>query len=216
MQDAVIAARFNANQRESVKHWLNQRHAQVWGFADWPWKTVSLVTLDVTSGDNTPTLASDVDFPTAVYDDLGTRLLAMQETDFDDYFIYSQINSSTGRPSAYKWSNGVLTLGPTPGSNYTYRYSYQRKLGVLVGGANYSARVLTDDTDTPMWDAQHHYLLTQGAIATGLKIENDPTWKPLEEDFLMQLDSMREEYLPSVLVTGGLQYGRDDLGLYEG
>jgi len=54
------------------------------------------------------------------------------------------------------------------------------------------------------------YLLVPGAIATGLKEENDPTWEPLEMEFRTIIDEMREFYLPTMRPYGNAQYGRDD------
>ena len=59
----------------------------------------------------------------------------------------------------------------------------------------------------PIWDEQYHYILVVGAIATGLRLENDPTYPQMEEDFDGQLASMQDYYLPTAAGAGHLQYG---------
>jgi len=67
---------------------------------------------------------------------------------------------------------------------------------------------MNSDNDTPVFDEAYHPLLVIGATATGLKMENDPTWGALEQEFDAGLQAMVEELCPPDHATT-LQYGRD-------
>jgi hypothetical protein len=209
--DDVITARFKATQTTQIKRWINLREAQIWAAAEWPWKIVGPTALVVTAADNTPALPADIDRPTAVYDDNGYRLSYLIQTEFDDAFLPSQIASTSGRPSAFKWNNGVLTLGVVPSPGYSFTLTYLRKLCHYASGAVITSGPMTADTDYPIFDTEWHEILVIGAIATGLKLENDPTWQSLEQEFALMLSNMADHYLPAVAVAGNMQYGADRL-----
>jgi len=207
--DEVIEARFKESQRTSVKRWVNLREAQIWATAEWPWKIIGPTALTVTTADSTPSLPSDIDRPSKIYDDLGDRLQYMIQDEFDDYLTSYQINNTRGRPTTFKWNNGVLTLGVVPDRAYSYTMSYLRKLSHYAAGSVVTLGPMSADTDFPLFDAEWHEILTLGAISTGLKVENDPTWEPLEGEFSVMLAQMVEHYLPAVAVAGNMQYGAD-------
>jgi hypothetical protein len=206
---AVLQARFASNQTTDIKRWVNFREAQVWAAADWPWKSVGPTNLTVTSGDNTPAIPADCFVPLAVYDDQGYRLRYSIQTDFDDAFLMDIANNNMGRPTDFKWNDGVMTLGPTPSANYTYKFSYQRKLAHYATSGALTTGPMAIDTDYPIFDSTWHQILVMGAMSTGLKIENDPTWEPLESEFSHMVGNMIDYYLPSVAVAGNMQYGAD-------
>ena len=207
--NAVVEARFKSSQTMAVKRWVNMREAQVWSAAEWPWKLVGPTTLAVDASDNTPTVPTDTYQPLAVYDDRGERLEYFTQSDFDDVYIPGQINSTTGRPRSFKWNDRVLTLGDTPDTSYTFQMTYIRKLCHYTSLAVLTSGPMSADTDYPVYDNEWHQMLVVGAIATGLKIENDPTWEPLEMEFSTTLATMIEHYLPAVAVAGNMQYGAD-------
>ncbi len=209
IQDEIINARFNENQRASVKYWINLRYAQIWAMAEWPWKFVGPTTLSIVADDQTPVLPADIDIPYVVFDDVGNVVQQMDGKSFDISYRYSEINNDKGKPQAYKWLDNVLTLAPIPNTNYTFSLTYLRRLASKTQAGALQDGPMVADTDTPIWDSNYDYMLVLGAMATGLKVENDPTWQPLQNDFELFLDTMREEYLPSLRVSETLSYGPD-------
>lgn len=207
----VIDARFTASQTNKVKHWINLREAQIWAAAEWPWKIVSHLPLAVETGVFTPTLPAEIQTPLAVFDDKGNSLTYLTESDFDNEFVPTQVTSTTGRPSHYKWNNGFLTLGVTPDRDYSFSLSYYRRMSHYAYGPVFVPGPMTIDSDFPPFGDEWHEILVIGAISTGLKIENDPTWVPLEQEFGLMLSNMADYYLPAVAVAGNMQYGADSL-----
>ncbi len=205
----VISARFKTSQTPSIKRWINLREAQIWASAEWPWKLVGPTALAVAIGVDTPTVPSDIDRPSAIYDDQGSRMRYLTQTDFDDFYRAYTINSSRGRSDAFKWNNGVLTLGPVPDATYSYTMAYLRRICHYDNTDALTDGPMVDDDDYPVYDVEWHEILTIGAIATGLKVENDPTWNSLEQEFGVMLTQMVEHYLPTVAVAGNTQYGAD-------
>lgn len=213
MQDEVIAIRFREGQRDSVKSWINMRSQLIWAVADWPFKRMGPVDLTVTTSDATPTLPADFHRPHRIYDDSGLPVVWMDEDSFNASFMGGIVDGITGPPDSFKWVDDVITLYPTPDTSYTYKLVYDRRHSYLDSGTTPTAGLMSGDTDTPLWDAEHHYMLVHGAMATGLRLENDPTYPAVEEEFQSALQLMREHYLPSNTSEVHLQYGRDWLGI---
>lgn len=205
----AIEARFNTGQTTQIKRWINFREAQIHAAAEWPWKIVGPTSLTVTSGDSTPTMPSNIERPMAVYNEFGDRLAYATQADFDGLFLPGVASSTSGRPTVFKWNNGVMTLGDIPNANYTFTMTYERKLSHYAVGGALTVGPMSATTDYPLFDAEWHQILVTGALATGLKIENDPTWEPLEQEFAHMLAQMVEHYLPAVSVAGNMQYGSD-------
>lgn len=206
----VISARFKEAQREKVQLWVKRRYSFIWSVADWPWKLVGPTNLTVTAGDNTPAPPSDIGKPRRIHDDTGALLEMVPSDVFDDLYLHGELNGNTGKPTTWKWENGVITLGPVPDAAYTYKITYDRRTAHRDVNSVVSDGTFSVDTDLPIWDNRDFdYVLVPGAIATGLKEENDPTWRDLEDEFQQMVNDMREFYLPSVSVYGNLQYGSD-------
>jgi hypothetical protein len=205
----VITARFKSSQTASAKRWVNMREGQIWAAAEWPWKIVSAA--DVTATTSTPTLDSSVHSPLAVYDDIGNELEYMIAKDFDEIYIPRGIQNTRGRPEAFKWNNNVLTLGDYPDHSYALKYTYLRKQSHYASGAIVTVGAMSADSDYPLFDSHWHEVLTIGALSTGLKVENDPTWEALEQEFSMMVAAMIDHYLPAIAVAGNMQYGADGL-----
>ena len=64
------------------------------------------------------------------------------------------------------------------------------------------------DTDYPVFPSEYHYLLVLGATATGLKMENDPTWTALEDEYREILMTMQQDlsadFVPNQFTRDGL------------
>jgi hypothetical protein len=216
----VSQARFKPSQIPSIKRWINLREAQIWAAADWPWKLTGPSPLPVLQGQSTPVLPAELGTPLEVYDAGGSPLRYLVQDDFDALYA----SGPSGSPQDWKWARRQLTLGPRPERDASFQISYYRDVchlrtpvfdpnargdprqaGQLVPGP------MRLDDDFPVFDVEWHELLTIGAIATGLKVENDPTWVSLESEFKLMLLVMTDHYLPSLSVAGNLQYGADSL-----
>lgn len=213
IQDECIALRFKESQRTSIKRWINLRYHFLWALADWPWKRVGPADLTITASDATPALPSGFDRPLFIYDNLGQRVLWMEPDEFDELYLYGELNSTRGRPQAFKWVNSTITLGEIPDANYTYKIVYERGMTYLASGSAETVGAMTSASDTPIWDEQFHYVLVFGAIASGLRLENDPTYQQMEEEFSTMTQAMKDHYLPTLAASGPMQYGRDQLGI---
>jgi hypothetical protein len=211
IQDEVINARFKETQRTSVRHWINQRYAWIWAAGDWHFKKVFNEALEVSAADTTPTMPGGYNRTLRLYDDLGTALMYLSPEEFSTSF--SDL-TTTGRPSFYTVVNRELQLAPIPDTSYTFKHSYERTVCHLADGSTVTTGLMNSDNDTPVWPSEHHFILVIGAIATGLKIENDPTYLALEEEFNAAYMAMKDDLLPPDRGQN-LQYGRDTLG-YEG
>jgi hypothetical protein len=208
----VISARFKEGQRSKVQLWVKRRYAAIWALADWPWKLVGPTSLTITAGDNTPTPPSDIGKPRRLYDDDGYPLPLLISESFDDLYLYGQLQGSTGKPQAWKWENGVITVGPVPDAAYTFKLTYDRRVAHRDLNGTVADGTFSLDSDLPIWDNRDFdYALVPGAIATGLKEENDPTWRDLEDEFAQISNDMREFYLPSASTYGNIQFGRDEV-----
>lgn len=214
LQDEVISIRFREGQRSSIKHWLNLRSQLIWASSEWPFKHMGPVNLAVSNGDATPTLPTDFHRPISVFDDAGFELPWFTPHEFDNSFEAGNLSGTTGAPDSFKWVDDVITVYPTPDADYTYRLVYERRHTYLDSGTTPTAGLMSGDTDAPIWDSEHHYLLVHGAVATGLRLENDPTFPAIEEEFQAGLQLMREHYLPAIESGSHKQYGRDRLGSY--
>lgn len=213
MQDECIALRFKESQRESIKRWINMRYHFLWATAEWPWKRVGPVDLSVLTGDTTPVLPTGFTRPYKVFNDFGQPLDWLSPDDFDDRYMEVLANGTTNRPDAFKWVNNTITLGPTPDADYTFKLSYERSMTFMFNGVSEASGDMVNPNDEPIWDEAFHYVLVPGAIATGLRLENDPTFQPLEEEFAVHVQAMKDHYLPTQSPQGNLQYGRDEFGL---
>lgn len=207
----VIQARFKEGQREKVQRWVQRRYSLVWVMADWPWRRVGPTAVAVTASDSTPPMPSDIHRPMAVYNERGELLVAMTAEAFDARYLTQIVEGTLGTPEAWKWEDGVLTLAPTPQASGTFQLTYERRIAHRSSTDVLTDGVMDADTDLPVWsNRSFDYLLVPGAIATGLKEENDPTWRDLEEESRGIIDEMREFYLPSLSPFGNVSYGGFD------
>lgn len=196
MQDAVIAARFNESLRTQVKLWINQREMMIWAYADWPFKKVSKTLVDVSAaGVVTPTPA---DFHRGIWMETtsGNKVEPLSQREWRTIRPASSANQATATEPTW-WSANVdqsISIYPV-GASQVY-LAYERKLAHYNNSAAITTGAMSADTDYPMWDATFHTYLVWGAIATGLKRENDPTWAALEDDFSTGMLMMSEYYLP--------------------
>lgn len=212
LQDEVLTLRFKEGRRPSSKLWINTRYGDIWSAADWPFKHVSPSNVAVTTGNANPVLPAGFRRAHRIYDQYGNPLSEMLPQDFDDAYRYYAVNNVTGQPTDFKVVNGVLTLGPTPNVTATFTVAYERGPVHYNGSSVETALPMTADSDTPIWDSSYHYILVFGAMSMGLRLENDPSWPAVEDEFRNELSGMMNELLPPDRGET-TQFGRDLLGI---
>lgn len=199
IQDEVIASRFRENQRPRVVRWINWRYQWVNALADWPWVTPVSITVPVP-------------FTTFEFPDSYIRILNVHDVDNDTDLAYvpahefrrMYLDSDTGTtPETYTLESGasgfdtIFEFGPPSSTTGSLEILYEARPPELDG-----------DTEVPLWPIAYHYNLVLGATATGLKLENDPTWEALETEFLAAVEVMKTQILPP-LQPEPRQFGRE-------
>lgn len=210
IQNEVLAFRFNAVQRPSVKYWINTRYASIWGGSDWSFTRVAPVNLSVVASNQTPVMPADFGNVLQLFNDQGTEIEYAVPWIFEDYDQYNKKAINVSRPSLYTTIDSQVYLTPTPDINYTFQMSYLRSVCHKDLNGAIQTGLMSADTDSPAWPVEHHYLLVLGATSMGLKLENDFTWDGVEQEYQGLLEAMNDDLLP-VDRAQTIQYGRDDL-----
>jgi len=199
----LSSQRFGTQLVPSINRWINTRYGVIWGDSEWPFKRIRRETWAVSGA--APVMPPAYWKTTRLETSTGDVLVFLDTDDFDDAYPVGTPVGST--PEAYTVLAGQLYIGPTCGAVTLY-HSYERRpchyntADVVVPG------LLSADTDYPIWPPEWHYALVVGAGAVGLKMQNDPTWDALEQEFGTILNSMREDLLPPDQYAN-TQYGRD-------
>jgi hypothetical protein len=184
--------RFDASQDTQMKDWAIAAYAYVWNAADWQFKKVTAASLSVSASNDAPTLPTDFGDSLKVWDQYGNRLQHLDPDEFEDYYRPDKINGTPGQPEAFKLTNRLLTLGPTPNVSATFRVSYDRRLctyqsdgtTLRVGGF---ASASAADTDIPLWEESHHEVLVWKIMEIGGSAESDNSavmWSETVNDLL--------------------------------
>lgn len=193
----VQSIRFDAGQSDSIKRWVNQRYAALWGAEEWTFKYAK-ANVTATTGTNTITnLPTDFGIATGLWRADGFPLRYMPPKAYENLY---QGATDTGAPEFYTVINGSIYLGPTSNeTSSSYLVLYEKRLTALV-----------NDSDTPAIPAERHYLLVIGALALGLALYNDFTYQFIEQEWQQGIAEMKQEWL--VDQRGDVtQWGRDDV-----
>jgi hypothetical protein len=188
IQNEVILTQFNDTQRASIKQWINDRYAEVWGLEDWTFRHAE-ASATVTASVPAISGVTDVGIVKGLWRDDGTELKYLPVRDFNG--VYLAPAGQTGSPEAFKVVNGVVTLGPTPGTSASYTLWYERKLTQLVG-----------DNDVPALPVEYHAMLVDGAVSLGGVRMKDFTYQFTEQRWQNAIQGMRRDYLADVRVPG--------------
>lgn len=175
----AINLRFNGNATKlaQVKNWVNQAEIALWNSADWTFKRMPAVVVTVGSS-GAMAEPSDFDRAVRVWDPRGFEVPYMNVEDFEDTYV-APVPVPTGNAEFYTvydrlGTNGGVFVGP-PEASALYKLAYQRRYSKRNGGGGIVQGVMSSDTDTPLWDSEHHYILVPWAIRMGKYLEDDPT-----------------------------------------
>lgn len=210
IQDEILNTRFSEAERTSCKRWINTCEGKVWTFAPWSEKSAGDVSLTITSGSATAPLPAGITWNSQalrVFDNYGYELDYMEPDSFYQLFEPNLIGTAfPGGTQATAWTitvdltsgDPVFRFGPTPQSSATYK---------LVGwnlpihrdtASTWAPGVMTNDGDLQWWPDGYEGFLIDGAMALGLKRENDPTWQSLESEFNAGLVTLRNLLLSGI------------------
>jgi hypothetical protein len=200
LQDAVLDKRFPSSRRASVTQWLAVAYQDVWDAGNWSFKQVSreawYTTADGTSSglaSATPTMPATLGRVTRIFDDLGDELDEYDEDSFEGRFSALDVQGTTGRPYAFTVIDRQIHLAPKPDAAYLFNVSYRRRMAHRNVGGVAVAGFMTQSDDSPLW-SDHQWILVPRAQAIGLKMLNDPTWPPLQDEYDRLLTSMKRDY----------------------
>lgn len=219
---ATLSDRFSPERKPDAKRWLVNRYGKVWAAADWPVKQSAVATLAVTAGSATSavvpaTLAAQTD-PAQVFDQYGELVPYVTPAEF--YRLFQSDVAANVRGPALAWTidtdatgTSTIRFGPTPDTTVSFTIrGFQGPVHRTVAAPTvYVAGTLSADTDVPWFPDDYHDTLVSGAMALGLKRENDPTYGPLDDEFRDGIADMIDELLPRQ--RGIRQWGRVS---YEG
>ena len=200
----LVQDRFGPGQATRIDRWIDLRYSLVWADSEWPFKRVRREAWNVVS--TQPTMPPAYWKTTRLDRPDGTEVAFLSPDDFDN--AYPLGDSNAGAPENFTVINGQVILGPAISGASQLYHSYQRRPWHFNTSGTVVPGLMNLDTDYPAWPEDYHYILVLGATATGLKIQNDPTWDSLEQEFGTVLVSMREDLLPPDQYKN-LQYGRD-------
>lgn len=185
LQTAVMGTRFDESQRGDVQTWINATYWRAWTLEEWIFRYAT-ESVTVTAGSKNVTgLTADVAIVRSFQRGDGDDITALEPTDFQR--LYNTPRAPyTGLPEAYTIINGSVFVGPASSETSTdYLIVYEKE---------YTA--LANDGDTPMLPAGcHEDVLVFGAIARGLKTENDFTWQFFQQTADDGIDTLRRGYL---------------------
>lgn len=221
LQAAVLGTRFKDAQRPQAKRWLRAVYAEAWALAGWPWKLLpDPLSVTVSAGAQ----ATGIDLSSLQRVDTVQIVVGSTVVDVElvDEVTFRQVHlprleqASSGQidtvtvVASDSKADGYSTLrvSPLPSSDTTVYVSGYRRPWVYDSAGARQARTLTDDGDEPAWMEEHHEFLVPGAIAYGLREENDPTWPELRGLYDQGLTALLGDAFPSVKMRYGIYGGR--------
>lgn len=218
LQSEIISMRFTEAQRGFVKNWINNRYQLIWAAEDWRFKTNVRYTTPIANPGQfqLTSLPTDISKVRALHYEkspVSPALPAISPREFAER--YEQSDTIIGEPEAYTVRFGTgsgsigpeIWVGPTPASLYEFVLYYDRRLA-KKRSVSIVAGPMEQDDDEPLWPTEWHHILVPAAMALGLKLEQDPGWADVQDDFMTQLQQMREELFPDD-GGAGLVYRRE-------
>lgn len=193
--DAVLNDRFSPSQRGDAEDWVGARYWWLWSLKPWTFKQAS-ADVQATAGNSLlGNVPSDLRAVRGLFTNQGRRLRWLEPADFDSRY-YDADDPVQGDPCHFTVWAGQIIVGPTPVTTATYRMLYELEW-----------QPLADDDAVPLLPEGSHMGLVFGGAATGLKLQNDPTWQAFDEDFQAALTVLESQYLVDARGDSGA-YGK--------
>jgi hypothetical protein len=192
LQDAVLEDRFDEEKREACKHWINAWEGRVWNATDWAIKGAPEVAVALSGGTGEFGLPAGLAYfsqTLQMLDDQGNLLDFVTPDRFTElYDPYLHGGAGAGRTDVWTMSfDPVANLGsfqvaPAPAGSITYYLQGWNLPLHRATASTIAPGMMLNDLDRPWWVDGYEYFLVPGAMSLGLKLENDPTWPPLEAE----------------------------------
>jgi hypothetical protein len=201
----VADVRFSrdANKITQIKRWVNAAELELWNKADWVFKRVPAASLAIVAGNRLPAMPADYGKTRSLIDNNGEPLNYMDPQEFDDAYA---ADTSSGPPSDFTVVNRQIYVGPTPSASVTFKHGYRRRYAHLDNASAVVAGVMSVDTDKPIWDIEHHFVLVPLAIVIGARMENDPAPQVYKDAADELIEAMRSDLFGGVEAQT-IQYG---------
>jgi hypothetical protein len=184
LQDAVLTDRFGEDKRASAKRWINYRYGRLWSTEDWSFKrAVGTVLIPYGSSE-----VSMGDFQRIL--GLWDSTIAPSDTSLEAYRpedFYGNHSTVSGTPYGFTVVGNSIRTNQPVSSNRT-----------LTAVGELAFIPLVADGDEPLLPEEFHMTIVSGAIAQGLREENDPTWDAMEKDFQAGVADLKMGYLTQV------------------
>jgi hypothetical protein len=178
--DEILLDRFETEHRPRAFKALNNRYAQLWAVEDWTWKFAQVPATVQAQVQAVSGLPLDFGVPIYLWNENWYLLPYLDSGIFQT--IYGSINPS--RPEAWTVINQQILLGPVPNSAAIYSTYYRRRLIPL-----------TDEGQTPEIPEEFSLALVHAARAELLAFYNDPTAGEMDQQYQMDLEALRRDYL---------------------
>lgn len=218
--DAVMSDRWPDHKRPDVQRWVRGRHAFIYLSFDWPFRRFGPLQVEAAGGvyhdlslESSALRAATV---RGITDENGDSLQFMDRRRFEELFAGE---TDAGKPWAYtvyeeqadpKGFRKRIYWGPRNDAARTLNISFTLRLAHLDADGALVDGNFTTDTDRPLWPEDFDELLILGAAAMGMKLESDPSWRPLQDDFDRLLAVMQGDVVGEA-GGGNVQYARDPL-----
>ena len=180
--DGILLDRFETEHRPRALQALNNRYAHLWAIEDWTWR-FARVPVSISAGVGfVGGLPDDFGVPLYLWDDQGSELTYL---DTDSFAASYPPASPQGFPASWTVIAETIYVGPIPGvSSSAYQTYYRRRLIPL-----------SDETQIPAIPQEFQLALVHGGRAELLAFYNDPTSSDMEQQFQMDIEALRREYL---------------------
>lgn len=203
-----------------IKDWIRAREAEVWQYADWPLEDGAVLNLAVVNGVATIALPTGLSFQAQeleIFDENGFALEFMAPRRFyERYQPYNVPSITPGYGEAWTLTTDLsgapaatpqVRIGPIPNGSRTYTVRGWSLPISRSAAAVYKIGAMSADSDLPWWPDDFHYFLVDGAIATGKRQRNDPTWQADEGFFQNGLERLAETMIPLERIGLPRQWG---------
>lgn len=182
--DAVVLDRFPTSMRPRALIALNNRLGHLWRLESWTFRYATASPTTAANDNTLNALPADFGVVEDLWNDLGDKIAYLVPSKF--YSLYLPVTYST--PEAYTVVNQEIRLGPTPTASATWTLSYRKRLTEIADSAS-AVTVIPSEL---------HSALVHGGRAELLAAYNDPTAGDMEQQWQLDLEAARRDWLVDV------------------
>lgn len=180
--DLVLKDLLDEGRRADAKEYVNHRYWWLWTLHEWTFVYADAA-VTVTAASNTlGAVPSNVRTPIALLWWDGTPLLWLEPAEFFELY-----HGDTGTGAPRHWTRVADSYFVGPKSSETradLKFLYEQEFAALV-----------NDEHVPLLPAGAHFGLVHGGRAEAMKLQHNPTWQDVENDFLQTITILERGYL---------------------